>query len=77
ALLERAVDALQLTARSMQRILRVARTIADLDGSDAIGTAHLTEAIGFRRAGASGEAGPARRGRPAPGAALDAAGARR
>jgi len=49
-LLERAVDALQLSARSMHRILRVARTIADLDGADAINTAHLTEAISLRRA---------------------------
>lgn len=49
ALLERAVDALQLSARSMHRILRVARTIADLAHSDAIATAHLTEAIGYRR----------------------------
>jgi magnesium chelatase family protein len=48
-LLERAVEALQLTARSMHRILRVARTIADLDGHADIGTAHLTEAIGYRR----------------------------
>jgi len=48
-LLERAIDALQLSARSLHRILRVARTIADLAGSDAIGTAHLTEAIGYRR----------------------------
>jgi len=49
-LLERAVDALQLSARSMHRILRVARTIADLDGADVIDTAHLTEAISLRRA---------------------------
>ncbi len=49
-LLERAVEALQLSARSMHRILRVARTIADLEGADAIGTAHLTEAISLRRA---------------------------
>lgn len=48
ALLERAVEALQLSARSMHRILRVARTIADLDGSDSIRTAHLTEAINYR-----------------------------
>lgn len=48
-LLERAIDALQLSARSMHRILRVARTIADLAGSDGIATAHLTEAIGYRR----------------------------
>ena len=49
ALLERAVDALQLSARSLHRILRVARTIADLAGCEAIATAHLTEAIGYRR----------------------------
>jgi magnesium chelatase family protein len=49
ALLERAVDALQLSARSLHRILRVARTIADLAGSDAIETPHLTEAIGYRK----------------------------
>lgn len=57
ALLERAVDALQLSARSMHRILRVARTIADLDGAQAIATAHLTEAIGLRRAMRGVEAG--------------------
>jgi magnesium chelatase family protein len=49
ALLERAIDALQLSARGTHRILRVARTIADLAGSEAIATAHLTEAIGYRQ----------------------------
>ncbi len=49
ALLERAVDSLQLSARSLHRILRVARTIADLDHSEAIATPHLSEAIGYRR----------------------------
>ncbi|SOU05664.1 competence-like protein [Xanthomonas arboricola pv. fragariae] len=48
-LLERAIEHLQLSARSMHRILRVARTIADLDGSAAIATRHLTEAIGYRK----------------------------
>ena len=48
-LLERAIDALHLSARSLHRILRVARTIADLAGSMDITTAHLTEAIGYRR----------------------------
>lgn len=47
-LLERAIDALQLSARAMHRILRVARTIADLAGSEHIATAHLTEALGYR-----------------------------
>ncbi|MBU8977351.1 YifB family Mg chelatase-like AAA ATPase [Lysobacter sp. MMG2] len=50
SLLERAVDALQLSARSMHRILRVARTVADLAGAETIATAHLTEAIALRRA---------------------------
>lgn len=48
-LLERAVEALQLSARSTHRILRVARTIADLAKSESIGVPHLTEAIGYRR----------------------------
>ena len=48
-LLERAIDALQLSARSMHRILRVARTIADLANSPQIATAHLGEALGYRR----------------------------
>lgn len=48
-LLERAMAALQLSARATQRILRVARTIADLEGCADIGTAHLTEAIGYRQ----------------------------
>lgn len=55
-LLERAVDALHLSARSMHRILRVARTIADLAGSEAIATAHLSEAIGYRRNDRAGAA---------------------
>jgi magnesium chelatase family protein len=48
ALLERAVDALGLSARAYHRLLRVSRTIADLDGEERIGTAHLTEAIQYR-----------------------------
>ncbi|WP_101926849.1 MULTISPECIES: YifB family Mg chelatase-like AAA ATPase [Luteimonas] len=50
ALLERAIDALHLSARSMHRILRVARTIADLDESETIASGHLTEALGYRGA---------------------------
>ena len=48
-LLERAVDSLQLSARSLHRILRVARTIADLADSADIQTPHRAEAIGYRR----------------------------
>ena len=48
-LLERAMSALDLSARAVQRIQRVARTLADMDGADAIATAHLAEAIGWRQ----------------------------
>ncbi|MDT8382923.1 MAG: YifB family Mg chelatase-like AAA ATPase [Gammaproteobacteria bacterium] len=48
-LLEQAIDRLGLSARAYHRILKVARTVADLAGADAIGTAHLTEAIAYRR----------------------------
>ncbi len=48
-LLEQACERLQLSARAHHRILRVARTIADLDGREKIETAHLTEAIGYRQ----------------------------
>jgi magnesium chelatase family protein len=53
-LLEHAVDALQLSARSIHRILRVARTIADLDRQADILTPHLSEALGYRRADRGG-----------------------
>ena len=48
-LLEQAIDKLGLSARAYHRILKVARTIADLAGEDQINTAHLSEAIGYRR----------------------------
>ena len=47
-LMRDAFNALGLTARSYDRILRVARTIADLDGSDQIAPQHLAEAIRYR-----------------------------
>ncbi len=47
-LLDAAIDRLSLSARAHQRILKVARTIADLDGQLSIGSAHLAEAISYR-----------------------------
>ncbi len=47
-LLERAVTRLGLSARAYDRVRRVARTIADLEGSAVVGAAHPAEALGFR-----------------------------
>ncbi|RJO66807.1 MAG: ATP-binding protein [Myxococcales bacterium] len=47
-LLEMVVDRLGMSARAYDRILKVARTIADLDDSDAIQPVHLSEAIQYR-----------------------------
>jgi magnesium chelatase family protein len=49
ALLNTAIGRLGLSARAFHRILRVARTIADLDDAARIGETHLVEAIGYRR----------------------------
>ena len=49
AMLEKAMATMMLSARSTQRILRVARTIADLAGEAQIGREQLNEAIGYRQ----------------------------
>ncbi|WP_031551305.1 ATP-binding protein, partial [Parvularcula oceani] len=49
ALLVRACETLSLSARAYTRTLRVARTLADLDGVDAVRRRHIAEAISFRR----------------------------
>lgn len=47
-LLERAMARLNLSARAYDRIIKVARTIADLEGAENITPAHISEAIGYR-----------------------------
>ena len=48
-LLEQAMEKLQLSARAYHRILKLARTISDLDRAEDINTRHLTEAINYRK----------------------------
>ena len=48
AMMRQAFERFSLTARSYHRILRVARTIADLDGREKISEEHLSEALGYR-----------------------------
>ncbi|MBW7921528.1 MAG: YifB family Mg chelatase-like AAA ATPase [Rubellimicrobium sp.] len=48
AMLSRAADRMGLSARGYHRVLRVARTIADLDGSDAVRQPHVAEALSYR-----------------------------
>ena len=48
ALLRDATDAMRLSARGYHRVLRVARTLADLDGVDTVSHVHLAEALSYR-----------------------------
>lgn len=48
-LMNQAIEQLGLSARSYHRILKVARTVADLEDSELISTAHLTEALSYRK----------------------------
>jgi magnesium chelatase family protein len=50
-LLETAADRLQLSGRAVHRVLRVARTIADLDGRPQIDPSHVAEALQYRESG--------------------------
>ena len=50
ALLSRAADRFGLSARGYQRVRRVARTIADLEGATDIALPHVAEALGYRLA---------------------------
>ena len=47
-LLKRAFDSMGFSARAYSRILKVARTVADLDGAKDIGTSHILSAIQYR-----------------------------
>ncbi|WP_114393379.1 YifB family Mg chelatase-like AAA ATPase [Oleisolibacter albus] len=49
ALLTEAAERLKLSARGYHRVLRVARTLADMDGSDRVRRIHVAEALGYRR----------------------------
>jgi magnesium chelatase family protein len=51
SLLAEAAESLRLSARGYHRVLKVARTLADLDGVETVGRIHLAEALSYRAAG--------------------------
>ena len=53
-LLTEAVGAMRLSARGYHRVLRVARTLADLAGAETLGRLHIAEALSYRRMGIGG-----------------------
>lgn len=66
ALLAKAAEALSLSARAYHRVLKVARTIADLEGEDRVRRVHIAEALSMRRAppAAGAPSGPLAAHRP-------------
>ena len=48
-LLAQAAEAMRLSARGYTRVLKVARTIADLEGAEKVGRIHVAEALSYRR----------------------------
>jgi len=54
ALIRDASERFGLTARGFHRVLKLARTIADLDGAESVGRPHLAEALSYRAGLASG-----------------------
>jgi magnesium chelatase family protein len=53
-LVQRAAESLGLSARSYHRVLKVARTIADIDGEPRVSASHVAEALRYRPSGARG-----------------------
>lgn len=51
SLLQQASEQMRFSARAYHRVLKVARTLADLDGQEIVGRIHLAEAISYRMAG--------------------------
>ncbi len=49
SLLVEATERLRLSARGYHRVLKVGRTLADLDGSGGVGRIHIAEALSYRR----------------------------
>jgi magnesium chelatase family protein len=48
-LIREAADAMNLSARGFHRVLKVARTLADLDGSEGVRRIHIAEALSYRQ----------------------------
>jgi magnesium chelatase family protein len=57
ALLRKAMETRSMSARATHRVLRVARTIADLAGADAVALDHVAEAVQYQALDRAGEGG--------------------